>query len=146
MSANITTHDYLKAYAERHLGKPPEGVEQQWDGFYYKDGIRYCEDCWKPIPKYVDFPQGLTSPESDGDRGGNFAKHRMTMMAASHYERLVREPLRKAVCLDCYNMAFMRFYPGAPLPELSRLVRNTVQYLEPEPEPVAFVPDPMTMF
>ena len=122
------------------------GISQGADGFYYGgSGVRHCEDCWRPIPRYIDFPLGLVSPESDGDRGGNFGKHRIVAMSASEYSREVREPLRKAVCLDCYFMAFERFYPGAALPELSRLVRVTTEYLDPEPiaEPV-YVGDPMS--
>lgn len=124
----------------------PEGVEQQTDGYFYKDGRRQCEDCWKPIPWYVDFPLGLVSPESSSPHGPTFGKHRMIDMAASEYSRQTCEPLRKAVCLDCYNLAFKRCYPGVELPELSRMVRVTTQYLEPEPvQESDFVPDPMTM-
>ena len=138
------THEYLKSQANIPP-RIPDGVSQQWDGFYYRDGVRYCEDCWEPIPKYVDFPLGLTSPESDGDRTGNFAKYRMVNMAATAYERQVREPLRKAVCLDCYNEAFQRFYPGAILPELSRQVRITTQYEQPlpaAPPPLEYIEEP----
>ena len=123
----------------------PEGVTPQDDGFFYKDGRRYCEDCWAPIPQYVDFPQGLTSPESDGDKGGNFAKRRKIDY---HDKKDVWEPLRKAVCLDCYNLAFARVYPGAELPELSRMVRVTTEHAQPEPiatSSIAYIPDPLAL-
>jgi hypothetical protein len=108
---------------------PPSNIFQQPDGFYYRrDGettARVCEDCWKPIPKYIDFPQGLTSPESDGDSNGNFAKRQRTSIAVEAGYREVWEPLRKCVCLPCYNAAFQRVYPGARLPDLSgRVVEN----------------------
>ena len=79
-----------------------------------------CEDCWKDIPKYVDFPRGLVSPESDGDRAGNFAKHRQ--VAPPHElqnkDAMATEALQKAVCLKCYLKAFQRFYPGIKPPKL----------------------------
>ena len=105
-------------------------MNQQYDGFYYDEqGKRLCEDCWKPIPKYRDFPDGLVSPESDGDRGGNGAKTRKTAIEGKD----ATEALRKAVCLDCYQAAFQRFYPGAPLAEMSRVIRETTERLAPEP-------------
>ena len=97
----------------------PKHVQQGADGFYYGDvgttQVRFCEDCWQPIPRYVDFPVGLASPESDGDKGGNFAKYRMTAIEGKD----AREALRKGVCLPCYFDAFRRVYPGAALPDLS---------------------------
>lgn len=100
-----------ESYEER-----PSDVAQGADGFYYDAvGVRVCEDCWRPIPRYVDHLGGLTSPESDGDPGGNFAKFRMTAVEG----KAAKEALRKAVCLPCYLAAFQRFYPGAALPALS---------------------------
>src|SRR5262245_53616939 len=94
----------------------PADVTQGGDGFYYDAaGVRMCEDCWCPIPRYVDHPGGLTSPESDGDRGGNFGKTRKTAVEGKD----ATEALRKAVCLPCYLNAFSRFYPEAPVPALS---------------------------
>lgn len=121
----------------------PENVSQRADGFYYtKRGdmdVRTCEDCWKPIPRYLDFPQGLTSPESDGDAGGNFAKTRS--MGVEGKEG--REALRKAVCLPCYNKAFKRTYPGHPLPKLSGVLIDGQENYVPDFEPpVEFIAEP----
>ena len=121
----------------------PENVTQSGDGFFYtridNRMVRVCEDCWEPIPNYVDFPHGLTSPESDGDAGGNFAKKR----TASVEGKNAVEPMRKAVCLDCYFYAFMRVYPDAALPELSGLQRTESIAPPPEPEVEAvFVGEP----
>lgn len=100
----------------------PADVFPVADGTYarhiVRDGaqlaVRVCEDCWRTMPRYVDFPAGLVSPESDGDHQGNFAKTRQTTVG----DKLGVEHLRKVVCLDCYYAAFQRFYPGAALPEL----------------------------
>lgn len=100
-----------------------KSIIQQADGFYYQDGIRVCEDCWQPIPRYVDFPQGLTSPES--------AKYRATSVEGK--EGI--EALRKAVCLPCYHAAFQRAYPGAISTPLSDLVYPPAVRLPIEPEP-----------
>lgn len=123
----------------------PDDVTQGGDGFYYRmtaaGSKRVCEDCWEPIPRYVDFPEGLTSPESDGDAGGNFAKWR----PASIEGKEGREALRKAVCLPCYFAAFERVYPGADLPELRSDVMAVAvqQKYVPEPEaPLVLVPEP----
>src|SRR5262249_32943947 len=42
--------------------------------------VRVCEDCWQNIPRYADFPFGLVSPESDGDRQGQHAKRRQMVL------------------------------------------------------------------
>jgi hypothetical protein len=77
--------------------KPADIQQNQGDGFYYSPtGQRVCEDCWQPIPSYVDFPQGLTSPESDGDPGGNFAKRRTISIEGSG---LSQEQAQKALQL-----------------------------------------------
>ncbi len=80
-----------------------------------------CEDCWKPIPQYVDFRRGLVSPESDGDTGGNFAKTRKTWLATAEGPKQGIEHMQKVVCVPCYREAFQRVYPGAELPELSEV-------------------------
>ena len=106
--------------------KTEESIQQTFrqnpgDMFWYRlDGDnmsaqRVCENCWQDIPRYRDFPSGLTSPDSDGDSGGNFAKTRKT--TAEGLE--AKEALRMAVCLPCYFEAFQRVYPGAELPDLS---------------------------
>jgi hypothetical protein len=83
----------------------PAGVTLGGDGFFTnRNGHRVCEDCWQPIPRYVDFPLGLTSPESHKPRATHVDSH-------AAYEQL-----RKAVCLPCYLLAFMRVYPEAELP------------------------------
>jgi hypothetical protein len=116
----------------------PSGVQQDGAGFYVRDGRRLCEDCWQPIPAYIDFPFGLTSPESDGDAGGNFAKRRPFGVEGKPGV----EALRKAVCLPCYLAAFERVYPGAVPPDLSPAYRETHQ-VEPPPPPMVSVGDPM---
>lgn len=121
----------------------PSDVSQGGDGFYYRatatGSARVCEDCWNSIPRYVDFPQGLTSPESDGDTGGNFAKWRPMSIEGKEG----REALRKAVCLPCYFEAFKRVYPGAELPELRPDVMAVQQTYTPEPEaPLVSVSEP----
>lgn len=97
----------------------PGDVVQGQDGTFSRGGARVCEDCWCLIPRYVDFPSGLVSPESDGDAGGNFAKARKTSVA----EKDGVEHLQKVVCLSCYLIAFSRFYPGAESPDLRAEVR-----------------------
>lgn len=110
------------------------------DGFYYDtNGKRLCEDCWTPIPRYVDFPDGLVSPESDGDAGGNYAKRRP--MNVEGKDGI--EALRKAVCLPCYIAAFMRVYPSAPLPEFrDQVIPPTVRYTPAPEPPMISVPEP----
>ena len=98
----------------------PEGVQfNPSDGYYYREldqkPLRVCEDCWQVIPRYRDFPQGLISPESDGDAHGNGAKTRRSVVegkpAVAH--------LPKAICLPCYVAAFTRVYPTAVCMPLS---------------------------
>lgn len=92
----------------------PAGVRLSGDGFFtttiLRDGasmdVRVCEDCWQPMPRYLDFPMGLTSPESDAK------VRRATVEGKAGIEHL-----RKAVCLPCYVEAFGRVYPTAPRPE-----------------------------
>jgi hypothetical protein len=125
----------------------PADVRQLADGFYYHvenipDPVTggtntkqtmVCEDCWQPIPRYIDFPKGLVSPESDGDEGVNFIKHRMVAMETNE-PKMGMEHLQKAVCLPCYLEAFARVYPGAKLPKLRDECTKTVS-----PEPVVEV-------
>lgn len=102
----------------------PDNVFQGTDGSVYRNipnltsgaiqAFRVCEDCYQIIPRYIDFPRGLVSPDSDGDRGGNFAKTRITGVG----EKSGVEHLQKVVCLDCYLSAFSRWYPDAPPPDL----------------------------
>lgn len=136
------------------LARKPAAVIQQADGFCYQpdrqmqpDGtvvvewVRVCEDCWQVIPRYVDFPQGLTSPESDGypDIGFSLAKTRPTAVEG----KAAIEPLRKAVCLPCYQAAMERCYPGATFTALSDLVYPPAVRMRPEPEPpLISVPGP----
>lgn len=112
-------------------GTRPDDVQQVADGFFYRtvsvpDSVTggtntvqtlVCEDCWQPIPRYLDFPKGLVSPESDGDGGGNFIKARLVAMETND-PKMGREHLQKAVCLPCYTAAFQRVYPGAAAPKL----------------------------
>lgn len=104
-------------------------VPMSGDGFYYTpEGRPLCEDCWQPIPRYVDFPHGLTSPQSMGDSGGNFIKKRQSAIDG----KSAIEPLRKAVCLSCYYQAFAIVYPGATPPELSNQVIPDTHAYTPE--------------
>lgn len=92
--------------------RPVEATQVQ-DGSFEVNGARVCEDCWTPIPRYVDFPRGLVSPESDGDKGGNFAKRREVAVG----DKMGYEALQKVVCRECYLAAYGRVYPHAPLPK-----------------------------
>jgi hypothetical protein len=94
----------------------PEGVRYNpGNSFYYRDVMtstglqsrKVCEACWTLIPRYVDFPEGLVSPD---DR-----KSRMTTVEG----KVGRESQPEALCLPCYVEAFARVYPGAALPEFS---------------------------
>jgi hypothetical protein len=143
--ADAIVKDQLQRRASRLQSKIPEDAVQQQDGFFYAifDGKsrRLCEDCWRPIPSYIDFPSGLVSPESDGDPQGNHQKRRRIQ----YHDKEVWEQLRKAVCLDCYYEAFARFYPGAEPPELSNAERREVVIVVPEPEErEVYIPEPKT--
>lgn len=98
-----------------------------------------CEDCWEAIPSYLDFPNGLTSPESDGDAGGNFAKTRIEAIGSEGKMGMAHLP--KVVCLPCYHLAFARVYPGAALPELRDLIRVTRAAI-PSPVPDVYIEAP----
>lgn len=119
------------------------GRQLRPDGFYYDriDGIdlRVCEDCEKPIPRYRDFPQGLTSPESDsGSDDWNMPKKsRMAVVEGKE----CMEVLRKAVCLDCYLAAFQRVYPEAAVPDLSRILMDGTEAYKPDEIP-EYAPSP----
>lgn len=113
--------------------KPDYAIQAPDSTFYrhiYRDGervaLRICEDCWGIVPRYVDFPRGLVSPESDGDAGGNFAKTRPSVVV----EKDGIERLQKVVCLPCYNAAFQRVYPGAALPDLRNVTIGPSQPVE----------------
>ena len=108
----------------------PEGIRRSpSDSYYYREiltttglaSIRVCEDCWIPIPRYRDFPGGLISPESDGDREQHGAK--------THGLYIEGKPCRgvspKAVCVSCYQAAFARMYPEAELAPLSEDLLST---------------------
>lgn len=104
--------------------KPPADVTAGGDGFFtrtiQRDGVshnvRVCEDCWGNIPRYVEFPAGLTSPESDG-AGDVVPKLRPSTVDTDSPDRSAAvEHLRKAVCVPCYERAFVRVYRIAPEP------------------------------
>lgn len=104
---------------------PPADVTPGADGFFtrriVRDGVahlvRVCEDCWQNIPRYVEFPAGLTSPESD-DR-----KLRLTTVETDNPRRsAAAEHLPKAVCVPCYLAAFTRVYQDAAVPVVSETV------------------------
>jgi hypothetical protein len=121
---------------------PPADVTLGADGLYsrtiMRDGVaqsvRVCEDCWQTIPRYVDFPFGLVSPESDGAAGA-VPKVRPTTVATNDPGRSeALEHVRKVVCVPCYFSAFARVYPDAALPVLSQGVIG-------DGAPPAVVPD-----
>lgn len=130
--------------------KPPEGVTVGGDGMFgrtiVRDGVeqsvRVCEDCWKTMPRYVDYPQGLISPESDG-AGGAVAKMRPLLVETEDKDRgMSLEHIRKAVCVPCYLAAFSRVYVGAKLPRLSTdVIGDEPEVVVPD-VPGIFVPGP----
>lgn len=136
------------------LVTPPEkpiDVSVGVDGVYFRtvattdrDGnitqvqVRVCEDCWQPIPQYVDFPRGLVSPESDGDEHGNGIKQRYTAVGP----KMGWEHVSKVVCLNCYLAAFARVYPTAPLPTLRADYIETVEPYEEDTSVVEFIDEP----
>lgn len=118
------------------MGKPGD-VSQGPDGGYYRtattpEGVtapfRVCEDCWTYVPRYVDFPRGLVSPESDGDGSWNRAKTREVGILDG---KIGLEHLQKVVCLPCYRAAFQRVYPGAELPDLRATLMGDHERLMP---------------
>jgi hypothetical protein len=119
----------------------PDDVTVGGDGYFtrtiQRDGVthnvRVCEDCWQNIPRYVDFPAGLISPESDG-AGGVVPKLRPGTVETDSPERAAAaEHLWKAVCLPCYLAAFQRVYPEAGFPTLSANVVGDGAPVEPPP-------------
>lgn len=124
----------------------PADVTPTQDGYFtrrlVRDGVpqdvRVCEGCWQNIPRYVDFPYGLVSPESDGDA----AKTRRISMETNTASAGV-EHLRKAVCLPCYLAAFSRQYPDAALPVLSAdVIGDGTPVASPVPPEELSVGDP----
>lgn len=132
-SVSLVLHTVEATYVDpeiwnNYLGscKRPDDVTIGGDGYFsrtiQRDGVthnvRVCEDCWENIPRYVDFPAGLVSPESDGD-GNAMPKLRLATVETDSPERsAAAEHLFKAVCLSCYFVAFQRVYPNAALPDL----------------------------
>lgn len=130
----------------------PRGIAQHpVDGAYYlvvedlaADGsktirnVRVCEECWQVMPRYYDFPNGLVSPDTDGDANGNGAKFKIAPYGEN---KEARYPLQRIVCLACYQKAFARVYPGAPLPDLNPAHRGACEVdqaqLEALRDPVA---------
>lgn len=119
----------------------PDDVIVGGDGYFtrqiVRDGsthnVRVCEDCWENIPRYIDFPAGLVSPESDS--GFRVPKLRPGTVETDSPERAAAaEHLWKAVCLPCYLAAFHRIYPDATLPDLrSDVVGDGSPVTEPPP-------------
>ena len=142
---------FYRAYSER-----PIGLQVQVNGNWHKvthsmdsegsDVISttvVCEDCWEEIPKYIDFPRGLVSPESDGDLGGNFVKSRATITGGLDGI----EHMQKVVCLPCYKEAYKRTYPKAKLPKLSEDIMEEKQIakLPPVLTDIVYVDEPRTL-
>lgn len=128
-------NNYLKASSR------PADVTIEGNGAFsrsiQRDGVthnvRVCEDCWQNIPRYVDFPAGLISPESDGD-GGTVPKWRPSTVETDSPERAAAvEHLWKVVCLPCYLAAFARVYPDAGLPDLRADVIGDGAPVQPPP-------------
>jgi hypothetical protein len=66
-----------------------------------------CEDCWEPVPKYKDAPNGYVSPESN-------AKLRPGTVEGYY---AVAAP-EKIVCFHCLKAAVARTHvAGTELPE-----------------------------
>lgn len=125
------------------LARVPEGVSRGGTGFYYRtiDGVTslVCEDCWKLMPQYRHFPSGLISPESDGDEGGNYIKRRRTLIEG----KMGDWRPGKAVCVECYQAAFQRVYPGAALAEFDCELINAPRASVPTTlAPYVYVPEP----
>jgi hypothetical protein len=122
----------------------PADVTIGADGFFtrsiVRDGgaaqVRVCEDCWQSIPRYVEFPAGLISPESDG-AGGVVPKLRPgTVDTESPARAAAAEHLWRVVCLPCYLAAFHRVYPEAALPDLcADVVGDGLPVAVPDPLP-----------
>jgi hypothetical protein len=117
----------------------PNDVTITGDGYFsrtiQRDGVmhnvRVCEDCWQSIPRYVDFPAGLVSPESDG-AGDVVPKWKPGTVETDSPERSAGvQHLFKAVCLPCYIAAFNRVYPTASLPILNANVVGDGAPIEP---------------
>ena len=108
------------------------------DGVVTTTQVRVCEDCWTEIPRYVDFPRGLVSPESGGDAGGNGIKRKWTTVG----EKQGWESLQKVVCLACYLAAFQRTYPDAALPDLRPDFTEIIEPYTPAPEIAEYVAEP----
>lgn len=107
--------------------KPPADVTVGGDGYFTRtitrDGqshnVRVCEDCWQNIPRYVDFPAGLASPEGAMEHS-DVPKVRAANVATDNPRRSGGlEHLLKAVCLPCFMAAFARVYPNGPMPTFS---------------------------
>ena len=127
-----------------HVG-PPADVIQGADGFFsrtiQRDGrshnVRVCEGCWQNIPRYIEFPAGLISPESDG-MGDTVPKLRLDTVATDNPKRSqAAAHLWKAVCLRCYLEAFARVWPGVPAPPLNPAVVGDGSPIELPKEPEA---------
>lgn len=144
IQARLDTQE-AELYGHEQQTMPP-GVFRGGNGLYFLhvDGVTCaaCEDCWQAIPSYVDFPNGLVSPESDGDAGGNFVKRRRFMVEGKVGEWRPG----KVVCLPCYLAAFSRVYPHADVPDLSATIRKEVMRVPAttELEACVSVPEPKT--
>lgn len=132
-SVSLQLHSVEATYVDPQIfnqyvaaARPPIDVRLEATGFFsreiVRDGVthqaRVCEDCWQDIPRYVDCPAGLISPESDG-AAGTVPKLRPSTVETDSPERAAAvEHLWKAVCVPCYRQAFQRVYPDAALPAL----------------------------
>jgi hypothetical protein len=153
-SVSLVLHDIEATHVDPQLwnlylahAKPPTDVTAGGDGYFVREimrdgrihNVRVCEDCWENIPRYIDFPQGLTAPESDGP-GAVVPKMKPdTVETDSPLRAAGAKHLSKAVCLPCYLAAFTRVYPDAALPQLNADVIGDGAPVEIAPPPSAEV-------
>lgn len=147
-SVSLVLHTVEATYVDpelwnNYLGscERPDDIAVGGDGYFtrqiIRDGtthnVRVCEDCWENIPRYVDFPAGLSSPENE-DHARTVAKLRPSTVETDSPERAAAvQHLHRAVCLPCYMAAFHRVYPTADLPLLSAKVIGDGAPVEPPP-------------
>jgi hypothetical protein len=107
--------------------RPPDVVQDVGDLYWYRtltvtkpDGEtitvrrRACEDCWKSIPQYVHNAGGFVSPESDMEIPGR--KTRTLTLGSRHDGSAIQgvETTPRAVCRECFLLAFHRMHGRKP--------------------------------
>jgi hypothetical protein len=127
--------------------RPPDVVQDPGDLYWYRtltvtkaDGEivtvrrRACEDCWKSMPQYVHNAGGFVSPESDMEIPGR--KTRTLTLGTRHDGSAITgvETTPRAVCRECFLMAFDRMHGRKPPQVVPDEVRGEDVIV---PEPVA---------